>query len=71
LNFKELLENCGPPTVPHEIQATVASVVDTAHDTRQKLAEFQQELGRTRGRLSAVKQLVGMIDDGSAARRDA
>jgi hypothetical protein len=71
LNFKELLENCGPPTVPHELQGTFARVVDTAHQTRQKLAEFQQELDRTRGRLSAVKQLVGMIDDGSAARRNA
>jgi len=63
LNFRELLENCGdyPRTVPHEIEGTVARVVDNAHHTRQKLAEFQQELDRARGRLSAVMQLVSMM----------
>ncbi len=63
LNFKELLDNCGdyPRTVPHEIEGTFARVADTAHQTRRKLAEFQQELDRTRGRLSAVKQLISMM----------
>src|SRR5579885_3660531 len=59
LNFRELLENCGRPPGPHEIEGTFARVVDTAHQTKRRLAEFQQELDRTRGRLRAVKQLVG------------
>jgi len=62
LNFTELLENCGPAPVRHEIAGTFARVVDTAYQTRRKLAEFQQELDRARGRLRAVRQLVGMID---------
>jgi hypothetical protein len=69
LNFKELLENCGPQPVPHEIEGTLARVVDTAYQTRRRLVEFQQELDRTRGRLQSVRRLVGSIDDGDRARR--
>jgi uncharacterized protein DUF6894 len=63
LNFKELLENCEdyPRGLPLAIEGTFARVADTAQRTRQKLAEFQQELDRTRGRLDAVKQLVRMM----------
>jgi hypothetical protein len=63
LNFKELLETCAqhPRVAPREIEGTFASVVDTAYHTRRSLAEFKQELDQTRGRLNAVKQLVGLI----------
>jgi hypothetical protein len=71
LNFGELLENCGPPSAPHEIEGTFARAIDTAHQTKRKLAEFQQELDRTRGRLRAVRELVGSIDDGERSRRRA
>ena len=63
LNFKELLENCSRSArvAPHEIEGTYARAIETAHQTRQKLAEFQQELDRARGRLSTVRQLVSLI----------
>jgi hypothetical protein len=71
LNFKELLENCDQyaRVAPHEIEGTFARVIETAHQTKQKLAEFQAELDRAQGRLSAVRQLVGLIGEGDRARR--
>src|SRR5262249_51730150 len=71
LNFKELLENCSPSArvAPREIEGTYARVVENAYRPKRKLAEFQQELDRTRGRLSDVRQLIDLIDNGDHARR--
>lgn len=67
LNFNELLENCDQSArvAPHEIEGSYARVVETAYRTKRKLAEFQEELDRARGRLSAVRQLVGLIAERS------
>jgi hypothetical protein len=64
LNFREVLERCeqGGRLPPRQIEATYARVVDTAYRANQRLAEFDRELGRARGQLAAIKQLVGTID---------
>ncbi len=73
VNFKELLENCSqyPQVASGGIDGTFATMLDTAYRTRRGLAEFREELHKTRGRLSAVRQLVDSIDDGNRARRGA